>query len=56
MRNVYQVRIPDFDLSPFTGMTRNHFIECAKFCYGKHFVDYNQNRLGYNLNPGEMKS
>jgi len=31
MKNAYEVQAPDFNLSPYTGMTKKHYIECAKY-------------------------
>ncbi len=30
MKNAFEVKSPDFELSPFTGMTKKHYIELAK--------------------------
>jgi len=37
MSNAYHVENPDFDLSPFTGMTRKHYIDCAKYVLTRAF-------------------
>lgn len=37
MKNIYEVSNPDFDLSPLTGMTKKHYIECAKYLLGRAF-------------------
>ena len=37
MRNIFEVRDPDFELSPFTGMTKKHYIECAKYVLERAF-------------------
>lgn len=37
MKNAFQVRNPDFDLSPLTGMTRKHYIECATYVLERAF-------------------
>ncbi len=34
----YRVENPDQDRSPFTGMTRKHYIECAKYVLNRAFV------------------
>ncbi len=31
MKNAYEVRNPDFNLSPYTGMTKRHYLELAKY-------------------------
>ena len=36
-QSAFTVRNPDFDLSPMTGMTREHYIECAKYVLGRAF-------------------
>ena len=37
MNTAFEVRDPDFALSPCTGMTRKHYIECAKYVLGRAF-------------------
>lgn len=37
MKNAYTVEHPDFDRSPFTGMTRQHYIDCAKHILTRAF-------------------
>ena len=37
MIGAYTVQNPDYVLSPFTGMTRKHYIECAKYRSGASF-------------------
>lgn len=37
MKNAYEVENPDFDLSPYTGMTKKHYIECAKYLLERAF-------------------
>ena len=36
-KDAFVVRNPDLDLSPMTGMTREHYIECAKYVLGRAF-------------------
>lgn len=31
MENAYEIRNPDFHLSPYTGMTKKHYLECARY-------------------------
>ncbi len=31
MRQAFEVKNPDFELSPYTGMSKKHYIECAKY-------------------------
>ena len=37
MQKVFEVKNPDFELSPFTGMTKKHYIECAKYILERAF-------------------
>jgi hypothetical protein len=37
MGNTFEVNNPDFVLSPYTGMTKKHYIECAKYILGRAF-------------------
>jgi hypothetical protein len=37
MKNAYEVKDPDFNLSPHTGMTKKHYIECAKYVLERAF-------------------
>ena len=37
MRKAYIVENPDYKLSPYTGMTRKHYIECAKYVLERAF-------------------
>jgi hypothetical protein len=37
MENTFEVNNPDFVLSPYTGMTKKHYIECAKYILGRAF-------------------
>lgn len=41
MPNAFKVDIPDFTISPFTGMTRQHYIECAKYLLERAFNHIN---------------
>ena len=38
MKNAYSVDQPDFDLSPYTGMTRKHYIDCARYVLERAFT------------------
>lgn len=38
MKNAYEVVAPDFDLSPHTGMTRQHYIDLAKYLLTRAFT------------------
>ena len=35
--SAYRVANPDYQRSPYTGMTRRHYIECAKYLLGRAF-------------------
>jgi len=37
MKNAFEVVNPDVELSPFTGMTKRHYIECAKYLLERAF-------------------
>jgi hypothetical protein len=55
MKNKYEVNNPDFDLSPFTGMTKKHYIECAKYLLGRAFrhIGSINEPLTFPLVPGK---
>lgn len=38
MKNAYEVVTPDFDLSPHTGMTRQHYIDLARYLLTRAFT------------------
>ena len=54
MKNAYEVSNPDFDLSPFTGMTRKHYIELAKYLLERAFkhVDSIDDPISFPTIPG----
>lgn len=54
-KNAYRVADPDYDLSPFTGMTRRHYIECAKHLLDKAFshVESFETPLAFPVVPGK---
>ena len=37
MNRIFTIKDPDYDLSPFTGMTRKHYIECARYVLERAF-------------------
>ena len=37
IKNAFEVQRPDYELSPLTGMTRQHYIECAKYVLERAF-------------------
>ncbi len=55
MKSAFEVRDPDFDLSPRTGMTRTHYVECAKYVLGRAFTHVNaiDVPLSFPLVPGK---
>ena len=38
MKNAFALNEPNFDLSPYTGMTRKHYIDCAKYVLERAFI------------------
>jgi hypothetical protein len=55
MKNAFEVRNPDFALSPFTGMTREHYIELGKHLLERVFgyVDSVETPLYFPIVPGK---
>lgn len=55
MQQAYQVTAPDFDLSPYTGMTRQHYIDLAKYLLERAFshVDALETPLTFPPVPGK---
>ncbi|MBN2117986.1 MAG: DUF2264 domain-containing protein [Anaerolineales bacterium] len=55
MKNAYEVQAPDFNLSPYTGMTKKHYIECAKYLLERAFkyVDSIETPLSFPPVPGK---
>jgi hypothetical protein len=56
MKNAYEVQEPDFKLSPYTGMTKKHYIECAKYLLTrtfKRYVDSVDKPLVFPVVPGK---
>ncbi len=55
MQQAYQVTAPDFDLSPHTGMTRQHYIDLAKYLLERAFsyVDSLETPLTFPPVPGK---
>lgn len=51
----FEVNNPDFKLSPFTGMTRKHYIDCARYLLGRAFthVDSVEKPLTFPRVPGK---
>jgi hypothetical protein len=40
MKDAYTVEHPDYERSPFTGMTRTHYIDCARYVLERAFRRY----------------
>jgi hypothetical protein len=55
MQNAYQVEEPDFSLSPCTGMTKKHYIDCARYLLERAFkrVDALDTPLSFSPVPGK---
>ncbi len=55
MKNAYEVTAPDFDLSPYTGMTQQHYIDLAKYLLERAFkhVDSMDTPLSFPSVPGK---
>ncbi|HEY4784973.1 MAG TPA: DUF2264 domain-containing protein [Bacteroidales bacterium] len=55
MKNAFTVENPDFNLSPLTGMTKKHYIECAKYVLGRAFkhVHSIETPISFPIVPGK---
>ena len=55
MKNAFEIRNPDFDLSPLTGMGRSHYIEMAKYLLERAFkhIDSIETPLSFPIVPGK---
>ncbi|MDR2038120.1 MAG: DUF2264 domain-containing protein [Bacteroidales bacterium] len=55
MKNAFEIANPDLTLSPLTGMTRKHYIECAKYLLERAFtyVDSIETPLSFPIVPGK---
>lgn len=55
MKNAYEVANPDFTVSPRTGMTRQHYIECATYLLERAFthVPSMDTPISFPLVPGK---
>ena len=53
--NAFEVKNPDLTLSPYTGMSKNHYIECAKYLLERAFihVDSLDTPLTFPIVPGK---
>jgi len=55
MKNAFEVQHPDFELSPYTGMTKKHYIELAKYLLERAFkhVDSIDTPISFPIVPGK---
>ncbi len=55
MKNAYEVKEPDFKLSPYTGMTKKHYLELAEYLLERAFkqVDSIDTPLVFPVVPGK---
>jgi hypothetical protein len=55
MKYAYEVQNSDFILSPYTGMTRQHYIDCAKYVLERAFkhVDSIDTPISFPVVPGK---
>ena len=55
MKKKFEVIDPDFELSPMTGMTKKHYIDCAKFLLEGAFshVDSIDQHMSFPIVPGK---
>ncbi|PKO11790.1 MAG: hypothetical protein CVU39_27380 [Chloroflexi bacterium HGW-Chloroflexi-10] len=55
MKNAYEVTNPDYTLSPYTGMTKKHYIECANYLLERAFkhVDSIDTPISFPVVPGK---
>lgn len=54
MKNAYEVKNPDFSLSPYTGMTKQHYLDLAKYLLERAFrhVDSMDTPISFPTIPG----
>ncbi len=55
MKNAFQVVNPDYKLSPYTGMTKKHYIECATYLLERAFnhVESLETPISFPIVPGK---
>ena len=55
MKRTFEIENPDFIKSPFTGMTKQHYIECAKYILKRAFsyVDSMEDPISFPGVPGK---
>ena len=55
MKRAFEVADPDFGLSPFTGMSRRHYVDCAKYVLARAFTHVKSPdvALSFPLVPGK---
>jgi len=55
MKNAFEVKNPDYNLSPLTGMTRKHYVDLAKYLLTRAFkhIDSIEQPLSFPKVPGK---
>jgi len=55
MKKAFEVQNPDFGLSPQTGMTKQHYIEMAKYLLDRAFIHVEsvQHLISFPTVPGK---
>ena len=55
MKNAFEINNPDFHVSPYTGMTKKHYIGCAEYLLERafHYVDSLETPIVFPLVPGK---
>lgn len=55
MADIFKVKNPDFELSPHTGMTKQHYVDCARYLLERAFthVDSLETPLTFPRVPGK---
>ena len=56
MTAAYSVNNPDFSSSPFTGMTKRHYVDCAKYLLERAFrhVASKDSPFAFPIVPGKI--
>ena len=55
MKKIFEVKNPDFERSPYTGMTKKHYFECAKYLLERAFthVESMETPISFPKVPGK---
>ena len=55
MKNAFEINNPDFHVSPYTGMTKKHYIGCAEYLLERafHYVDSLETPIVFPLVSGK---